>query len=112
MDNKVEIEGYIYNEFSCYYPGDELPGKWTESFIENEIPEMVADSARRLITCIDKSQIEDMISVLAELRRNQKHPLVEKIVYGSLMGWYDSEENWRVFQLIIDGIISNLRNQG
>jgi len=110
MENKADIERFINDEFSSYYLLDELP-VWNEENIEKVIPEMAAESAARLLTRIDNSQVENMVSVLLELRNNRKHPLLNKIIDGTLMGWNDSEENWRVFQTIVDSIIANLRSQ-
>jgi hypothetical protein len=109
-DKKANIERYIENEFSCYYLADELP-EWNEENIEKVIPEMAAESAERLLTRIDKSQIEDMVSVLSDLRDNREQPLLKKIIEGTLMGWDGAEKDWRVFQIIIDGIIANLEKQ-
>lgn len=110
MDNDADIERYVEDEFSCYYLVDELP-EWNEENIETMIPKMTADSAERLLTRVDKSKIEDMVRILSELRNGRKHPLLKRITEGSLMGWDDTEKDWRVFQIIVDGIIANLRKQ-
>lgn len=109
-DNKANIERYIENEFSCYYLVDELP-EWNEKNIEKAVPEMAAEFAERLLTRIDKSQIEDMVSVLSDLRNNREQPLLKKIIEGALMDWNGAEKNWRVFRIIVDGIIANLEKR-
>jgi hypothetical protein len=110
LDNKADIERYIDDEFSCYYLIDELP-EWSEENIEKMIPEMASESAERLLTRIDKSQIEEMVTILSDMRNNRKHPLLRKIIEGTLVGWDGTEKNWRVFQIIVDSIIANLRSK-
>jgi hypothetical protein len=108
MADKIDIEQYIDYEFGCYYLNGDFPGQWTDEFIEKDIPAMSTDSASRLLNRIGRDQIEELILVLSDMRNDRKHPLVEKIVEGTLMDWYGTDENWRVFQLIVDGIIDNL----
>jgi hypothetical protein len=110
MDNETDIERFIDNEFACYYNCDEAE-EWYAENIEEAVPELAARSTERLLYRIDKSRIEDMVKVLSDMRDDRNHPFLERLIEGSLMDWHSAEETWRVFQMLADEIIANLRKK-
>ncbi|MBO0856948.1 MAG: hypothetical protein J2P21_00535 [Chloracidobacterium sp.] len=110
MTTKKDIEQIIDDEFGSHYLSDELP-VWNEGNIEKLVSRMTADSAERVLYWIEQSQIEDMVNALTNLRNKRNQPLLNRIINGTLRGWDCTEEDWRYFQIIVDGIIANLKNR-
>jgi len=108
MASSEELEQYINNEFGSYYLIDEIPN-WSEEGVEQQLAKMAAGSARRFLYRIDNSQIENLVSILTDLRNKRNPSLLTRISEGSLMDWDATEEDWRMFQDIVDGIIANLK---
>lgn len=98
----------IDNEFTCYYQIDELPGPWNEEVLSTELPRRAWKSAVRLRQAVGEANVPALVQMLSDMQRDPGHPMVSMIGGYTRFIWTDDPEDWRVFQLLMELIITNL----
>ncbi len=104
----VTPQDILLDEFGCYYLGDEVR---IDDAFEKQIPELAAASAKRLRKK-SESSCESLALLLAAMRNDRNHPIVQQIGEQSLMWWADDDKAWHLFQQLVGEIIDRLSASG
>jgi hypothetical protein len=103
MSDYSSPEQAIKQEFETYYLADELEEHWVK-----DIPNMAAFTANKFRLSVGDNQISETIEILRAMRDDFEHPLVQSADLSSFVEWQEEPEEWKKFQMLLDGIIASL----
>jgi hypothetical protein len=109
MTNKNNLQKLIVNEFASQYLPDELPLEWDELAVNHLIPEMAYKSSNRLRSHVEKEDIQELVSLLRDVKSDPENDLTEKICGVNMVDWREDIEDWQVFEKLISLIIEDLK---
>jgi hypothetical protein len=108
VDYKI-LERIVWQEFSSYYLPEELPAQWSNSFLENELPEMARKSALRLNYSLKGYGSPILEDLLESACQDSAHPLIQVICDATLIDWAEETEKWDVLKKILSLIVRELK---
>ena len=104
----ADLNAAIENEFTCHYQIDTLPATWSEEALQTDLPRRARSSASRLRQAVGEKNVSSLIQLLTDMRQDPQHPMVQNIGSYTLLVWTDETEDWRVFQQLMDLLITHL----
>ncbi|MBD2767941.1 hypothetical protein IC235_08545 [Hymenobacter sp. BT664] len=109
METYSYLQKIIWQEFSSQYLPDELPLKWEQAFIDQELPDIARRSALRLRHGLKNDHVRELSELLETSSRDPNHSLIQTICDATLIDWADESENWIVLQKVLNLIALNLK---
>jgi hypothetical protein len=102
MSNCISPKQAIKYEFETRFLVDNLGKDWAQN-----IPMMAKAAARRIRSDIESNQIDELITLLGEMRDDFEHPLNQSANISDF-DLEESPEEWTKFQNLLNTIILNL----
>ncbi len=70
---------------------------------------MAYESSNRLRSHVEKEDIQELVSLLRDVKLDPGNDLTEKICGANMVDWREDIEDWQVFEKLISLIIEDLK---